>query len=330
MRTPEQEERFQKERATVIGGSDVGAMFNLGYGCRRRLVYDKRAVPPDYPHEVTGPMKRGVYLEPVMRQLCCETTGLPVSTVEFRRHRSEEHLGAHIDGLVNLTGSKIAKGPGVLEGKVMGRQNFAKLKKEGMQEEHILQLQAGIAVWGTSWGLFAALCADPWEFVQFEIPANLALQARVVEGVSVVWREIEHGPLPDALDPKDARCQGCPWRKTCQGERLAKSAETNGTRYVRDDSLTPLIRECVELAEMADEAVALKEAARDRLKIVIGARQGILAQGYRASYPEFEKTTRDSKALEAEEKRNPAFAALMARYNTTKLERALRIYGTGD
>src|SRR5947207_15926871 len=56
-----------EERRLGLGGSDMSDLFQIEpYGCQRRLWFDKRNTPPDYPPEATLAMQRGTELEDII------------------------------------------------------------------------------------------------------------------------------------------------------------------------------------------------------------------------------------------------------------------------
>ncbi len=151
-------EQFLAERRTGIGGSDVAAMFSIGYGCRLALWRDKRNQTPDFPDETTGPMELGKILEPYFADKYAEITGRSITAPGVARHPDQPELLVHVDRLIYdaARGSE----PGVLEIKSVGRGAFYRYKREGIPEDYILQLQHGMLVTGLRWGAFAIGCRD--------------------------------------------------------------------------------------------------------------------------------------------------------------------------
>ena len=57
-------EQFLKERAEILGGSDMVHLLGLEpFGCQRRLCYDKSGIEPDFPEETNADMRRGAAYE---------------------------------------------------------------------------------------------------------------------------------------------------------------------------------------------------------------------------------------------------------------------------
>ena len=66
---------FLAERLKGVGGSDVSSLFNEGYGCRRRLFYQKTSAVPDFPREENDAMSLGKFLENWFADKYSRTTG---------------------------------------------------------------------------------------------------------------------------------------------------------------------------------------------------------------------------------------------------------------
>ena len=139
--------QFHEERLTGIGGSDCAAIFNLGYGCQRKLWYEKRKVKPDYPSLNTPELERGVYLEPVIAELYRKKASRPVHLKGLQRSLFHEWMIVHVDG---ETESPEHPGPGYVEFKCINRRVMQQFKREGLRDQYILQLQHGIEVGGIS------------------------------------------------------------------------------------------------------------------------------------------------------------------------------------
>ena len=62
-------EDWLARRRKGIGGSDWQDVLGLDpWGCARRLWYDKRSTPHDFPRRYTGAMKRGHKLEALVAE----------------------------------------------------------------------------------------------------------------------------------------------------------------------------------------------------------------------------------------------------------------------
>jgi len=67
--TEEERMQWEEKRLQGIGCSDLGAIYNLDMGCRRKLFYEKTRAPKDFPKKDLPEFERGHLLEPVIIQL---------------------------------------------------------------------------------------------------------------------------------------------------------------------------------------------------------------------------------------------------------------------
>ena len=161
---PMTEEEFHAERRTGIGGSDIAALFNLGYGCTLKLWRQKRGEVPDFAQRESGPMKLGKILEAFFAEEYTRLTGRTVRTEPVKRHELYPFMLVHVDRMI-LDPSARGSSEGVLEVKALGREMFFKVKREGMIEDYVLQLQHGMLVHGSEWGEFAVGSRDSGELL---------------------------------------------------------------------------------------------------------------------------------------------------------------------
>jgi predicted phage-related endonuclease len=168
-------EQWLEERRGYIGGSDCAALFNEGYGCTRRLVYDKRGTKPDFPRTLDQmeTLQRGTELEELVVYKFQRETGLKVRCSGTVLSKTAPHAGVNIDRmittpspevLVKLFGADMAArmiGPGVLECKTANEFVFDKVSKKGAPLDYVLQMQHSLAVRNWEWGIFAVLGFGP-------------------------------------------------------------------------------------------------------------------------------------------------------------------------
>jgi predicted phage-related endonuclease len=279
--TPADRAAFLAERLTGIGGSDCASLFNVGWGCRRRLWYQKRQTPPDFPRDENDLMALGNILEPFFLDKYARETGRVVRREQevYRRGPLLVHPEATIsDDHVSF---------GVpLSVKSCGRAAFSKYKREGLPEDYILQLQQEMYVlYDAPWGAFAIGCRDDGRMIHWDVKADLALQQRIGEEATTFWyllQDRDANMMPHRLSPDDSRCQNCEYRTTCQGSNLVH-IEKQGD-YDRDESLAELVLERQRAAALAKEAGELFEDATEALKDACGDRTMLLAAGHRIQY----------------------------------------------
>ncbi len=264
---------FLAERSQGVGGSDVASVFSLGYGCRLRLWFDKTNTPADYPDEDSGPMKLGRWLEPHIADEYAAVTGRQVTVESQRQHPDHPEMLVHIDRRIK---DVVRPGIGVLEIKAFGRGMFAKMKREGLPIDYILQVQHAIAITGYNYGAYAAMNRDTGALEYWDVEPDGQVVAAIEEEVPIFWRSVLDREPPDRLDPDDARCQSCRWRRTCQGNALM---ESRTSEIEQADELVPLLAEHDERKAMADEAAALLDETREVLRTALGERQAVDVRG---------------------------------------------------
>lgn len=324
-------EAFLAERLTGIGGSDVHHLFGLDpYGCARRLYYEKSADEPDYPVDESGPMRRGNLLEPIIAAEYAEATGRSVETRPQLRHPEFTWAVVHVDRIVD--------GDRVLEIKSVGPQVFSKIKRDGLPEAYILQLQHGMFVTGLKQGAFAIHEPVSWKLIHFDVERDEELIEQIKVQGAAFWDEKSGGVQPNRLEPTAIQCQSCPYRTSCQGTALLDSVQKP------EDGDVPMVYELRELVEsyaevrgLAAEAEEMKDAAKDALADAIGTRTAIDVPGYRVHYrPQTSLRLNEAKVKKLVEDYNrvsllvangkPSVALRIDDLKAPSVSRPLRIY----
>lgn len=320
------EQDLRVDRAGAIGASDAGAIYNLDWGCRRRLVYRVRGVEQDFPQAITPMMERGTFMEPVVRALYAAKTRRKLTHLGVLCHPGRSWMIAHQDDTAE---SAERDSIGTVEYKVIHWRTMKTFKKEGIRESIILQMQHSLAITGHTWGSIGLLCVEPWEFAWFDVERDEALIYKYLADLDELWGFVQNGPFPEALPPTDKRCQTCPWRRTCQGELLAQSIPQKGEGRAEqlepDASLLPLATELKERQELLDEATELCDETKGQLREKIGEKPGATFPGGRVILSRFASTRWDTKAL-GELIKDPDLAMLLAKYRKTSEGSTLRVY----
>lgn len=231
------------ERSQGIGGSDCASVFSLGYGCARRLWYEKRGVPADYPFDGNKATRLGKVLEPFFADEYAAETGREVRNPgQCDTRRDIPELLVHIDRLI-WRGDEDGEW-GVGEIKSLGRAAFYQARREGLNESYILQVQHGLVVTGLKFGVFILGCRDTGEIVYWDVELDANICATIETEVPAFWRDCVKGDQePIRLDPDDARCKRCEYRRTCQ----AQERESPSTGLVAMPELAPLVERYKEL-----------------------------------------------------------------------------------
>jgi predicted phage-related endonuclease len=270
---------FLEERKTGIGGSDCASLFNVGYGCRRRLWYEKNGATPDFPRDESDVMQMGKILEPwIIHRYSYLTKRDVCKTPPMQRHRQHKFLVVHADALVRDRSRGVNDERGVLECKAFGREVFYKVKRAGMVDDYILQLQHGMLVFGLNWGSFATCCRDNGAEHHFDSERDKDICEAIEANAIEFWAKLKDPNGPKALDPDDDRCQNCEYRRTCQGARFAGIVNTK--KLESDESLRPLLTEYLTRKGLESEAEALVKETKAELEASIGERTAVSCAGY--------------------------------------------------
>jgi len=322
------EEIFQAERLSGIGGSDVGDMFSIGtYGCELRLIYEKQAIHPDY--EITESsrraMRRGVKLEDVIADEYAEVTGRKVQRTGLKRHKDYPFLMVHMDRLVWRDDRF---DPGYLEIKAPGYGMIRNIKRDGLPEGWQLQVQHGMLVAEMDWGSFAVMDIPNWKVIHFDVDADFGIQEMIIEKALELWPKVSgNGPLPEKFPPQDTRCRKCEYRYRCHGNSTSdfQLAAIND-EYVPDAETVAMVMQVLEYQDIEDEAHKLNEDAKERLKEMLeGKPARFKIPGAWVNYLKFNKTTWDHDALNAYMEMNPRVAQMFAKFRKTTPQEQLRI-----
>lgn len=276
--TPERE-AWLATRRLGVGGSDAASLFSEGWGCRRRLWYDKTGTPEDFPREENKLMAMGKILEAYFAEEYAKETGRNTEVAdEAFVHPEIPQLRVNVDRGVFRDGIQ-----GVLEIKSSGRAAFYKYKRQGMPVDYVLQVQHGLAVTGCSFGSFALGCRDDGKLLHWDVERSEALVNEIKTEVPRFWEQVVKGEAPERLEVDDPRCQSCSWRTTCHGAALA-GAPLEGTEYVPDESLRPLVLEYIERRALRKQADDLLEDTKAELQAALGDRGMVTAAGAKIQY----------------------------------------------
>jgi predicted phage-related endonuclease len=229
-------ERWEQERRTYIGGSEVYELLErpqYGRGCKRALSYRKLGAEPDVPvndEEDLALFKRGNLLEPIVATLYQQQTGRKLRKAEIdvdgfpvpKRHSDYPWAAVSTDRLIlAFHGGTLS--PGDLEIKSRAEGPFLRVLRKGPFDGDLLQVQWSLWIRKHSWGALAILgLCSTLPLVTFDISRDLQLHEifeRVgSEFAEKVWGK---GELPEPTFPaSDPRCKVCCYRLTCRGQEF--------------------------------------------------------------------------------------------------------------
>lgn len=262
--------QWESQRRTGIGGSDAASVFNVGYGCRRRLFYDKRGIEPDYPFDESLIIQLGNVLEPFFADQYQEQTERTLSKSESREHPKYPEARVNPDRIITPESPNF----GVLEIKAQGRGTYSKTKREGLSEQYILQEQHAMFVTGAQWGSFQIGNRDSGESMHWDVARDESLQKELEQEVPAIWKLIQSdATLPDRLEVDDFRCSGCQWRKTCQGNALIHVSGKSD--LIAAEDIRPLLAEYDQRKPLFEEAEALLDETKEVLRTALVDRPAV-------------------------------------------------------
>ena len=267
-------DKFHRERASCVGGSDLADLLQLPpYGCRRRLWYMKKGEPADFPFLGNAATERGLALEVYAARDFIREMPFDISphAPPFRAWADVPVIGCHADRLVYERGDMPGIDPGlheppigVLEIKCPSARVF--YSGRGSTEppnEAKLQAIWCAAVWRVDRAWVQWFSGDAWRSRVWEVPSDdFALFRDMRDAAVDFWHTLDMaGPPYEPLPDGDRRCAKCPWRGTCKG----LGRDTDDGLAVEHGSRVPLqLAPTVPVAE-ADRLALTFLAARRRL-----------------------------------------------------------------
>jgi hypothetical protein len=287
MRSPEQERQFHLERSTAIGGSDVGDLVgdSIEGCCTRRLWYDKKGVPADFPFKGNRHTRRGEVLEPIAAaEFAAGERFVLVTPSAWILHPSASYIGVHLDATLCPADRYHGDDPagqhelGILEVKCPSSRVWYEWRAGGPSLKARLQLQWGMMCSRLTWGYITAFNADLWDYDRWRIERDDDMQGDLFTLASKFWPSLQEDENPwpklDAVD--NPTCRKCPWRRTCQGINKDWIPEDRdpGSRIevIESDDLVESVSNFLAAKQVADAANEAVELARAELRENIGER----------------------------------------------------------
>lgn len=280
-------DQWLAERRTGIGGSDAAGVFSEGYGCRRRLFYDKRGIEQDYQFDETLIMALGNLMEPFFAAKYEQKTERFLSLSQSRQHPEYPEARVNPDRLIfkseaertRYEGDKVPRGDfGVLEIKSQGFAVYSKTKREGLNPQYIWQLQHALFVTGAEWGSFQIGNRDSGASSHWDVPRNREMQQELETEIPKAWALItSDAPLPDRLPVEDFRCSECSWRVKCQGNSLVHVSGKSD--LITAEDIRPMLAEYDASKVLFEEADARYDAAKEVLKTALEERPAVCLGG---------------------------------------------------
>lgn len=240
--------QWLKARHGTIGGTTIASIAGVNPYASAIDAYNQLCglVPPV---EENARMARGSALEPIVAKMYAARTNRKVKKTPFLVHPEYAFLTGSPDRII-VAGTDVTV-PGLLEIKTHSAPAFARVREEGVYPQHVCQLQFYLGLAGLSWGSFAVLDADNWDLITFDIEADPAFYAQLVElGVHFHRTYVEPRvppPLPEIP--------------------LVNPPRVGGEAKVVDDAeIVSALTLYAEAKRVADEADSALELAKVNLK----------------------------------------------------------------
>lgn len=277
----ETREQFLAERRKYLGASDIAAVMGLDPYQTPLDVFNQKMGFVE-PFEGNSHTKRGTKLEEIAAREYTEQTGNKLRRKRTALvHPKYPFIRGHLDRLVEGL-DRIA------EIKIPGVGNFAKVKREGLPDSWIIQLQGYLGLSRKKAGEYIIFNSDRWELLNFEVEAQPDLYEQIEHAAVVFWSEhVLKGVPPPALEADKPKLE---------------FARVNGEVKRIEDP------EFLEAAELLQEAKQLEldgkqlyDIAKQRIIEAIGGYGKFQGGGLRLSYYESPgHASFDKKALQRE------------------------------
>lgn len=265
-----------KLRKDGIGGSEISAVLGRNPWRNAYDVYLEKTSSIDMDSEPNGHMKRGTFLEPLVKKMYYKETGhrsvygkvklnAEVLLQEPFLIRSLEHpwMQGSPDDLI---AADDREDPGILECKCPGMAAYSKILREGFAPYVVDQCQYYMAISGLSWGAIAAFSAEHWELTYKIVEADPDLWEEMIEEGREFWLNNVVKKRPPIMD-------------------FDKPPETTaaGTVVKVNDSPTWVhaVTQYREAVALEAEAKLAKGLATQRLKTIMGDAECVEGNGIR-------------------------------------------------
>lgn len=314
---PKDYEDFVSSRRSYLGGSDAAGVMGVGrYGCKRKVVYSKINTPKDFPDEDKAEFRRGRRLEHIAAAYYEEVTGRQIRTTIVMKVHDKPHLAVNADRLVYKKEDEKCKVPGYLELKVVGRWSMNQIKKEGLIDDYILQVEWGCAVGGLTWGSYGIYCPETDELLHWDHTPDTALGEALLEAGDDLWSlNVENKILPDPLPEGSKQCEGCPWSLTCQ-QRIIP---VGSAEIIQRPDLEGLVAKFAEVKGMGSEVSDAEEEIKAEILAAIGEKPGT----YQCGKYQLPFTITETKRFSSEEMKK-AHPEIYEKFRKTSVTKMLR------
>lgn len=245
-------EEWLDQRKLVLGASEIMATAGLHpYMTPQDLQERKLGLAPR--QEQTAVMRRGKLLEPVAVQLWEEETGKTTIPAPMRAHPDHPIIAATADRLV-------VEDRTPLEAKCLGYATFQRVRRAGLTDYIIGQVQIQAFVWDTDGTHLAVMHPDSLATLPFEVELDRDFVDHLVGHAEDWWQRhiLDREPVEDTAPAGS-------------DELRMKLPDVKGQIILRDDkAFVEAMADLMDARDIRDEAGQLYKDAQDRLVGVIG------------------------------------------------------------
>jgi putative phage-type endonuclease len=265
------------EELKLIGGSDAAAI--AGVHPWKKPIDVWRRIVEGHQTETTPAMKRGIRLEPVIREMFQEETGLKLLGPRSLRSPKYDWLRASLDDVADNGDLEVVEFKSV-----NARQAYRYGEgPDELPDEHLCQVQFYLGVTGWHLAHLAALIGGD-ELRHYRLIADHDLQRVLFEACSKFWVDHIKTQRPPPVDGSES-----------YSEWIDEHFSNKRPEFIRADLRATQL--ALEYQAACDSAKAHEErarAARQQLEIIIGDASGLEGDFGRISF----KRNKDSAKID--------------------------------
>lgn len=271
-----------EERRQYLGASEIAAVMGQSPYATPLTIFNIKTGRTEPPRE-TEAMRRGNIYEPIAADLYTELTGIKLRRwTQAFKHPEYPFLVCHVDRLVPGT-DKVA------EIKTVHSIRFAKIKREGLPIEFIIQGQMILGLSGRKAMTWIIYCADLHDALTLEMDFDEAIYQAAVEAGVKFWTEHVLTDTPPAMDAAE------------QKQELEIQKIGGNVTMRDDDAFVTAMQMKLEAKRLKAEVEELDALANERLREAVENVYGIYEGGGGRLYltQQAGRKTLDKKALAA-------------------------------
>lgn len=265
----------QEFRVRGIGASEVAAILGLDpYRSPIDIYAKKLGLVEDAPSFHT---ERGNFIEPGLRAWASKRLGVNFQPGQSRQHAEHAHVLATPDGEHEDENYRIAN---VLELKSPGFRTWHEWGDgDDAPDRYVVQVVQQMLVTGAPRGHLAAWLGDDLRIYTFERDAEL--EGVIVESIERFWRDYIETQTPPPAD-------GSPSSREWLSRRFPRAL---GEMIRADDAMEGLLLELREARAAQAEAEARRELVEQKLKEIIGDKDGVAGVSGKVTWRNSKGTT---------------------------------------